>query len=305
MATESSVTEVAPEIFLIDCYFAGLPGQCGVFLIRGETVALVDTGPSVNAQDVVAGLNHLGLAASDISHILLTHFHLDHAGAASFLLDHNPEATVLVDAGSIGFLVDPERLVRSAHKSLGEVAPHYGTMLPIPGERIVALKDGFELELGGGKSLTALHTPGHSRGHFAFYEPGSGVLLCGDALGHFIQEASYIFPATPAPEFDLDASLASAARLAALRPEILLFPHFGFSRDAQAVIRHFTEQVKRFVDMAAHLEEVERNPQHLSELLFRDLPSLGEDEAKLQGGILTVNAAGILHYLRQSAREGL
>jgi len=305
LATGSRVTQVAPDIYLIDCFFAGLPGQCGVFLVRGESPALVDTGPSVNAPDIVAGLAHLGLSAADVRYILLTHFHLDHAGAVSYLLERNAEASVLVDPGSISFLTEPERLVRSAQRSLGEVARHYGTMLPVASERITPLQDGCELDLGGGKYLRAMHTPGHSRGHFAFYEPGSGALLCGDALGHFMQEASYIFPATPAPEFDLAASLDSAARLAKLSPEVLLFPHFGFSRDVHAVIQQFMDQVKRFVQMAAGLEEGKRDPQHLAELLFRDLPGLGDDEAELQRGILTVNAAGILHYLSRSARKGL
>ncbi len=303
MANDSGVTEIAPDIFLIDCFFAGLPRQCGVFLIRGEKTVLVDTGPSVNAPDVLAGLDRLGLAPSDIDHIALTHFHLDHAGAASCILERNPRATVLVNDAGIGFLTDPERLVRSAHRSLGEVAPHYGTMLPVAGERITALRDGCELELGGGKTLTALRTPGHSKGHFSFWEPSSGALLCGDALGHFIQEASYVFPATPAPEFDLPESLASAARLAALEPKVLLFPHYGFSSNVQPVIQQFIDQVKRFVRMAEGLPEAERDPQHLADLIFADLPGPGDEEARLQHGIITVNAAGILHYLRQSERK--
>jgi hydroxyacylglutathione hydrolase len=34
----------------------------------------------------------------------------------------------------------------------------------------------------GGLSFTALHTPGHAPGHLAFYAPGEGLVISGDAL---------------------------------------------------------------------------------------------------------------------------
>ncbi len=294
------VTEVLDDVYLIDCIFAGLPGQCGVFLIQGEVTVLVDAGPSVNTPDVTAGLASLGLKVSDIDYIVLTHFHLDHAGAVSALLEGNVKATVLVDGESTGFLTEPARLVRSAHRSLGEVAPHYGTMAGIEADRLVALRDGDELDLGGGKILKALHTPGHSNGHFSFWEPSSRALLCGDALGHFIQAGAYVYPATPAPEFDPDISLATATRLAELAPDILLFSHFGFSTDVQSIIRQFQSQVGRFLRIASELPEAERDAVSLAAILLRDFPTLHPEEADLVRGIMRVNAAGLLHYLRIS-----
>ncbi len=300
MAVNSEVSEVVPGIGLIDCGFAGLPEQCGVFLVRGERTALIDTGPSGSAAVVVDALELLGV--DELDYICLTHLHLDHAGAASHLLERYPSAVLLLHERSIRFLADPERLVKSAERSLGDLAPHYGKMAPVPTERMKPLEDGQEFDLGTGIILTALYTPGHSNGHFAFWEPASRALLCGDALGHFIQADAYVYPATPAPEFDPDISLASATKLAELAPDILLFSHFGVSTDAQAIIRQFQSRVTRFVQIASELPQDKRDATDLAAILMRDFPTLRPDEADLVRGIMRVNAAGILHYLRNSGR---
>ncbi len=258
---------------------------------------LIDTGPSVNAEALVEALERLGVR--ELGWVALTHFHLDHAGAAASLLERNPGARLLVDEPGIGFLTAPERLIRSAHRSLGDIAPHYGTMLPVAPGRIAALHGGYELDLGGGRKLRAIHTPGHSNGHYAFHDSGSGAVFCGDALGHFIQDAGYVYPATPAPEFDLEASLASADRLAALAPAALFFAHYGVSFDAPAAIERFRSQVTRFVDIAAHMPDADA--EEIRDVLMRDFPSMSPQEDALVRGIMRVNAAGILHFLRNSA----
>lgn len=88
--------------------FAGLPRQCGAFLVAGERAALIDTGPSVAAGPVLAGLESLGVESLD--HILLTHFHLDHAGAVPELLERWPEARVHVAERSIALMANPGRM---------------------------------------------------------------------------------------------------------------------------------------------------------------------------------------------------
>jgi glyoxylase-like metal-dependent hydrolase (beta-lactamase superfamily II) len=285
---------------LIDCLFAGLPRQCGAFLLKGEKNALVDAGPSVTVENVLQGMEARGVGPEDLDYILLTHFHLDHAGGASVLAERCPNANIVVDERSARYMADPAKLVSSAAKSLGDIAPYYGTMLPVPPERITALTDGFVLELGSDRTMTAVHTPGHSGGHFVFLEQPGRALFCGDCLGHYIEEQDYVYPATPAPEFDLEKSLASARRLLELEPEVLLFPHFGSSRDPVGVVGQFERQVRKSVELAESLEPADRTAKKLGRLLFENLPGVSNAEAPLLKGILEVNAAGVLHYL---ARE--
>lgn len=296
LAEKSGISEFAAGIFLIDCRFGGLPEQCGVFLLRGEKTALIDTGPSVSSGIVTDALESLGVDRLD--YVLLTHLHLDHAGAASHLLERYPSATAYIYEGSIRFLVDPERLVKSAWRSLGEMARHYGEMAPVPQERIQLLEDGSEFHLGSGRVLRAIQTPGHSGGHFAFHEVRGNALFCGDALGHFIQAGSYVYPATPAPEFNPDLSHASASRLAALSPETLFFTHYGSSTEPASVFAHFHSQVDRFVEIASELPEDRRDAAHLTDVLMRDFPPMQPEEEAFVRGIMRVNSAGLLHYLQ-------
>ena len=282
---------------LIDCMFAGLPRQCGAFLLAGETNVLVDSGPSVTVDNVLRGLEARGVGPEDLDYILLTHFHLDHAGGASLLVQKCPNARIVVDERSAKYMADPSRLISSAAKSLGEIAPYYGTMLPVPPERIVPLNDGYELDLGGGRGIRAVRTPGHSGGHYSFVSLPDSYIFCGDSLGHYIEEHDYVYPATPAPEFDLDKSVASARRLLEFKPEVFLFPHYGSSRDTTAVVEQFERQVRRSVALAESLDPGERTADRLGALLFDDLPGVTDAEAPVLRGILDVNAAGVLHCL--------
>ncbi|MDY6796371.1 MAG: MBL fold metallo-hydrolase [Actinomycetota bacterium] len=292
------VNEVAQNVFLIDCFFAGLPDQCGVYLLRGEKNVLIDSGPSQGVEHVIEGLEGLDIDGMDVHYILLTHIHLDHAGGASFLLDHFPQARVLVSENSSRYLVNPEKLVRSAGRALGDIALFYGVMRPIPAEKIIPLRDGYDLDLGGGMSIRAVHTPGHSSGHFAFLESGTRALFCGDSLGHFIEGSGYIFPATPPPEFDMELSIASAKKLADLEPTLLLFNHFGSSDRVQEYCDEFIRRLERFV----HVVEggsPEENLRFLTDYMLNDLPQIKEEESGLMSGIMEVNAAGILYYLQK------
>jgi glyoxylase-like metal-dependent hydrolase (beta-lactamase superfamily II) len=295
--------EVAAGICLIDCLFADLPEQCGVFLLRGGMNALIDSGPSGGVEQVIEGLKALGIGEDDLHYILLTHTHLDHAGGASSLLERFPRARILVDEGTARYLVDPARLLKSAIRALGDIASYYGTMRPVPAERIISLRDGHRLDLGEGRSLRAVHTPGHSAGHFAFLEEGSGALLCGDCLGHLIADHGYVFPATPAPEFDAELSAASARKLAGLEPALLCFPHFGVTDRAKETFDLFLTQLERSLAMAEEARGLGGDPAFLAAYLLREMPPMKEGEKRLLTGIQEVNAAGMLHYL-QSKEAG-
>jgi len=59
-------------------------GENDVYLLDGETTALVDTGvalPDVRGE-LEAGLAEYGLGFADVDAIALTHWHPDHAGLA-------------------------------------------------------------------------------------------------------------------------------------------------------------------------------------------------------------------------------
>ena len=157
----------------------------------------------------------------------------------------------------------------------------------------------FLIALGGGSSMRAVHAPGHSAGHFAFLEESSRALFVGDALGHLIADSGYVLPATPAPEFDGEASAASARRLACLHPTLLCFPHFGATDRVGETFDRFLATLELSLAAAEEVLVSGGGPGQLAARLLREMPPLKEGEERLLPGILEVNAAGMLHYLRK------
>src|SRR3982750_2474166 len=72
-------------------------GSVNVWLLRGDPLTLVDTGPREDAAlaALEAGLRREGLRVEDIELLLATHHHLDHVGLAA-TIQRRSGATVAV-----------------------------------------------------------------------------------------------------------------------------------------------------------------------------------------------------------------
>ena len=208
----------------------GFPGITGAFVVRGEKTALVETGPKSSLEHLLAGLGAAGVERVDS--IVVTHIHLDHAGAAGTLAARWPDAKVYVHPVGAPHLADPSKLWSSAARIYGDaMEPLWGGIDPIPAGRIVEVAGGDSIDLGG-VTLRAIETPGHARHHHAYLDESSGTLFTGDALGIRLPDVGVIRPATPPPEFDLEAAIASIGKLRDVGAERLCFTHFGM-RDGE------------------------------------------------------------------------
>jgi len=128
--------------------------------------------------------------------IWLTHHHADHVGGVEAM------------RRLLGVPV-------CAHPQTAERLAERGIEVDQP------LIDGQTIVLAGDPAVTlrVIHTPGHARGHMSFYEEGTESLIAGDMLaGH---STIIIDP----PEGDMDAYLASLAKLIALQPKVALPSH--------------------------------------------------------------------------------
>ncbi len=148
---------------------------------------------------------------------MVTHIHLDHAGGVGDIASMFPSAEVVVHEKGARHLVDPTRLMASARMVYGDALDVlFGELAPVPADRLRALDDVGEVDLGDGRRLESYYSPGHAKHHVGLLDSVSGDLYVGDAAGVYIPETGDLRPATPPPDFDLDVALASIGRFAAL-----------------------------------------------------------------------------------------
>ena len=255
------------DIKTIDTRMHGREGITGTFLVQGEQVALVEAGPGSSLTHVLGGLEEHGVDALDW--IVLTHIHLDHAGAAGALVKRFPEARVAVHEIGAPHLVDPTKLWSSAGRIYGDrMSELWGEMLPVPEERIRTLSDGDVIELGG-RTLTAVETPGHARHHHAFLDDATGTVFSGDAMGVRLPEVGAIRPATPPPEFNLEDVLASIDKIDGLGADRLCLTHFGPSDEGANnldVSATCAQAKEAFTRWAEWVQEARRNSSDIDEV---------------------------------------
>ena len=310
--------EVAEGITAIDTFMGGRERYTAAYLLEAEETTLVETGPGTSVEAVTTALGRLGVGADDLAHVVLTHIHLDHAGGAGAVSSRFPRSSVWVHERGAPHLADPTRLVASTARVWGEAEMRelFGPTEPVDAERLRPLRDHDVIELGG-RRLDVLDTPGHASHHVALVDSRTGVIFTGDALGIHVPDLPVLRPATPPPEFDLDAAVASIERIRERALSVLLFAHFGPLRDVDAIcdlaisrLRAWTAVVDSALDetddpeeLAARLRDAALGDIETGAEAELDLEVL-EDRLRLLSSI-RMNAQGIVRYLRKErARRG-
>ena len=154
-------TVLAPGVLEIDTLLGGWQRVTAGYLLEGPRPVLVETGSQSSVPVMLASLARLGLGPRDLAGVVVTHIHLDHAGGVGDVARAFPEATVYVHEKGARHLADPTRLVSSAARVYGPLLDSlYGRLDPTPAERLHVLADGEEIDVGGGRVLTAVDSPG-------------------------------------------------------------------------------------------------------------------------------------------------
>jgi glyoxylase-like metal-dependent hydrolase (beta-lactamase superfamily II) len=306
--------EAAPGITAIDTRMGGRENVTSAYLVEADEPALVETGPTTSADEVLAGLRQLGVGRDDLAHIVVTHIHLDHAGGAGRVAPAFPGATVWVHERGAPHLADPSRLMASAIRIYGEgrLLELFGPVEPVPEDRIRVLPDGGAVPLGD-RSLTSFHTPGHASHHVALQDSSTGGMFVGDALGVFLPDVRILRPATPPPEFDLELSVASIRRIQESDPTAILFSHFG---PAGEVVHLCELAIRRLERWTAVVEEAMRTTGDPGEIAQRLRAGTANelnpaDEARRDAvadryellSSYEMNALGITRYLTKRAER--
>ena len=235
----------------LDNLWMGRPRSIAAALLESEGHhAIVDSGPGSTLEALRKQLQARGLSVSDLDALLLTHIHLDHAGASGALVRENPRLAVYVHKNGAPHMADPSKLVASALRLWpNELQQLFGETLPVPAENLRILEGGETLTLGSSK-LEVVYTPGHASHHVSYFDHEESVAFVGDTAGVRIEGHSYVMPATPPPDIDLEIWENSLTAILERKPARLFLTHFGFSGNPVEHVLLFRERLHKWAAVA-------------------------------------------------------
>ncbi len=294
----------------IDTLTAGMTKVTAGYLLDAPRPTLVECGPALSVRAVIDALRELGMEPGDLAYLVLSHIHLDHAGGAGDIAAAFPHATVVVSEVGARHLVDPGRLNASSRRVYGDLMDQvYGDCTPIAAERVRGVADGDRLDLGGGRFLDLLYTPGHAKHHIAAFDADTGALFVGDSVGVKMPGMTAIRPATPPPDFDLVLAQRTLDRYRSLDPAVVYLAHYGAVDPPKEALDEASDRLQRWADTAAAAYAEHAELDHVAETLGRrfadevdaasDDPDAARRVALLSG--YRSNAMGLIRYFQQRA----
>lgn len=204
--------------------------DANLLLLHGRTPALVDSGFVGHAEQTAAWAR---AQAGQIDLVVNTHWHSDHVGGNGLLQ--------AAGAGIAAGTRDAEALAR---RDPGCCAAEYLDQPVSPYTVDEPLADGQLLRLGDG-DWQVVHTPGHTPGHLALWQPDERLLVVGDALSDY--DVGWVNLALDGPDA-ADAALTSLRRMTDLGPRVLLPSHGPIPADTGAALATALRRVQRLVD---------------------------------------------------------
>lgn len=195
--TAPGVYRSAPDVYRIPLPLPndGLRAVNVYAVPDGAGWTLVDSGWALAESRglLEAALGRLGAGLGDIGRFLVTHIHRDHYTQAIDLRrefgsrvalgrGEEPGMDAIHDFRGDAFAVHRRRLARAGAHDLADTI---AAMRPESGDLTVWerpdewIDDGAEIAVGE-RLLTAVETPGHTRGHLVFADDAAGLLFAGD-----------------------------------------------------------------------------------------------------------------------------
>lgn len=211
--------ELADGVFMLRGF---PPNAINVYLV-GDV--LIDAGTRQAERRIMKQISGRSVSAH-----ALTHAHPDHQGASHAVCERlkiplwcgRDDVPAVETPGGVTNPKAPAWLNRLEHR--------FWTGPPHPVSKALAEGD----EVAG---FTVLETPGHSRGHIAFWRESDRVLILGDVLNNMNVMTGIPGLNEPPPMFTPDPvrNRASARRIAALRPALACFGHGAPLRDPDLI----------------------------------------------------------------------
>jgi len=233
------------------------PLLAAIHLIESDgRAAFVDTANFEVMPQALAALAARGLGPECVDFVILTHIHLDHAGGAGVMMEAFPNARLVVHPRGARHMIEPTKLMAGVEGVYGKERARrmYGTLLPIPAERIVEAHEGTVLRLGS-RELLCIDAPGHARHHIAIVDRQSSGIFTGDTFGISYRELDVdgrplIFPSSTPVQFDPDEMRASIERVLSYNPDAVYLTHFSRLAPPAELGREVLRLLDRYVEIA-------------------------------------------------------
>ena len=327
--------EVAPGVHRIPL---PLPGDglraVNVYAIEdGAGLVMVDSGWALeeSRSRLEAALAELGHDLGDISRFLVTHVHRDHYTQA-LVVRRLLGTRVALGAGEAPVLAEirasagrfPPLILRrlQAGGAAGVAARLVSAAGPGEVARAGDWADPDEWLCGGteiglaSRTLRAIATPGHTRGHLVFHDAGAGLLFAGDhVLPHITPSIG--FEPLPA-ESPLSDYLSSLEVVEALGDAVLLPAHGPVAPSARTrageLIEHHRKRLDAMLaavgpgistafEVAGQVGWTSRDRALADMDIFNQMLAVNETLAHLdvlvqRGALRVEESGGVRHYLR-------
>ena len=258
--------DYADGISAIDTGFYRPRFDASHLLVENGRAAFIDVGTNHSVPLLLDALAEKQIPRAAVDFVILTHVHLDHAGGAGALLRELPNARAVVHPRGVRHMLDPGQLIAGATAVYGaeEIQHSYGTLVPIPAERVITADEGQVVDLAG-RELLCIDTPGHARHHLSVWDARSRAFFPGDTFGLSYREfdtgkGAFILPTTTPVQFDPEALQASIARMLSYQPQQMFLTHYSRVTDVERLARDLTEQIDAMVRIAlAHAADADRH----------------------------------------------
>lgn len=159
-------------------------------LVRGNEIAVVDTGVENSQGKIEEVIKSVGRAWGDVKHVVLTHYHPDHAGSMDAVMAASTNAKAYAGAADI-----PQIKTTAKLETIGDGSEVFG--------------------------LQIINTPGHTMGHVSVYDPVGLALITGDAITNDGKLAN----SNPQFTASMADAVASVKKIAKLKFDKAYFMH--------------------------------------------------------------------------------
>jgi glyoxylase-like metal-dependent hydrolase (beta-lactamase superfamily II) len=204
--------------------------DANLLLLHGREPALVDSGFVGHAEQTAAWAR---ARAGRVALVVNTHWHSDHVGG-----------NALLQAMGAGIAASAPDAQAVARRDPGCCLAEYLDQPVSPYIVDEPLHDGQFLRLGDA-DWQVVHTPGHTPGHLALWQPEERLLAVGDAMSDY--DVGWVNLALDGPKAAATA-LSSLQRLSDLAPRIVLPAHGPIPSDPGTAFTAALRRAQRLVD---------------------------------------------------------